>query len=86
VGSFFFLNFANPLAYSDPNVARAQAVTSSTTVIMKPSLLVVFLGFAASAYAASLTLQSPKFTVSSSGGEQIRSEPYVHITLANRRS
>ncbi|KAF9653535.1 hypothetical protein BDM02DRAFT_3257640 [Thelephora ganbajun] len=42
---------------------------------MKSSILVVLLGFVASTYAAALTLQSPKFTVSSPNGEQKRSEP-----------
>ena len=56
---------------------------------MKSSTLAVLLGFVASAYAAALTLQSPRFTVTSSDGEQIRSEPYVSLvdlTLACKLS
>ena len=47
---------------------------------MKSSILVV-LGFVAYTYAAALTVQSPKFTVSSRNGEQIRSESYVSLDL-----
>ena len=56
---------------------------------MKSSILAVLLGFVASTYAGVLTLQSPKFTISSPGGEQIRSEPYVSLadlTSVDKRS
>jgi len=56
---------------------------------MKSSILVVLLSFVASTYAAVLAVQSPKVTVSSPNGEQIRSEPYVSpvdLTVTSERS
>ena len=73
----FFATKSNP---ANPNVARDRAVNPSTAFIMKSPILVVLLGFVASTCAAALTLQSPKFTVSSPNGEHIRSEPYVPLS------
>ena len=87
-GVFIFCRYTgrNPPINSVPNVTRAKAVTSSTTFIMKSSILLALLGFVASTYAAALTLQSPKFTVSSPSGEQIRSESYVSPSISRQRS
>lgn len=49
------------------------------------ALLLVLLGLVASAHAATLALQSPRFVITSSKGEQIRSDPYV-VDTTNQRT